>query len=127
MTGSNAVRKSPRLASRFRAKYRGTIDSITVPPAASAPSFSAVVLAGPGQMTGARSAVPVAVQQSRPSDAARRGTQPERIRLIWIGQRQIAGIAAGTALEFEGMVSVVDGAPTIYNPRYEIIRRQERT
>ncbi len=98
MTGSSAARKSPRLASRFRAKYRGTINSITVPPAAAAPSFSAVVLA-----------------------------PPERIRLIWIGQRRIAGIAAGTALEFEGMVSLVDGASTIYNPRYEIIRPQERT
>ncbi|GAB3524916.1 hypothetical protein GCM10027402_21080 [Arthrobacter monumenti] len=59
--------------------------------------------------------------------SSRRKPSGRRIRLIWIGQRQIAGIAAGTDLEFEGMVSLVDGTPTIYNPRYEIICRQERT
>ncbi|WP_051441571.1 hypothetical protein [Arthrobacter sp. H14] len=110
------------MAKRSRAKYRGTIDSITVPPAAAAPSFSAVVLehSAAGNADAAQAEVP-------PGPSSRRKPSGQRIRLIWIGQRQIAGISAGTDLEFEGMVSLVDGIPTIYNPRYEINCRQERT
>lgn len=87
-----------------------------------APSFSAVVL---DHSAGGNADVePTEVPRDRSS---RRKPSGRRIRLIWIGQRQIAGIAAGTDLEFEGMVSLVDGIPTIYNPRYEIISRQEPT
>ena len=39
--------------------------------------------------------------------------------------RRVPGISAGTQLRFEGMVAVRDGLPTIYNPRYEIIGKQE--
>lgn len=49
------------------------------------------------------------------------------IRLIWTGQRKITGINPGVELAFEGMLSIVDGVPTIYNPRYEIIGRPEET
>lgn len=60
-----------------------------------------------------------------------RGRSPERspsagfVRLVWTGQRRISGIDPGIELAFEGMISVVDGMPTIYNPRYEIIGRPE--
>lgn len=47
------------------------------------------------------------------------------VRLIWTGQRRISGIDPGVELAFEGMLSIVDGVPTIYNPRYEIIGRPE--
>lgn len=94
--------KSLRLAERrSRQISRGTIASITVPPTTAAPSFSAMV--------------------SAPSAA---GTV-RRVQLIWLGQRRVAGISAGTELKFEGMVSSVDGMDTIYNPRYEIVCRQE--
>lgn len=119
-TGSSAAPKSPTLADRSRAAFRGVIDSITVPPSSAPPSFSAIVLrqpdpAGPLQRG----------QTRRPDSGRRRISTAGRLQLIWIGQRQIPGIAAGTALKLEGMVSVVEGMPTIYNPRYEIISSQD--
>jgi hypothetical protein len=112
------------LAERSRRTYRGVIDSITVPPSSDAPSFSAIVLRQPdaGEITQAGGSRRGGDGQD-PGRRRRAGTQ--RLRLIWIGQRQIPGIAAGTALKFEGMVSQVEGMPTIYNPRYEIISSQE--
>ncbi|WP_460462507.1 single stranded DNA-binding domain-containing protein [Arthrobacter pigmenti] len=112
------------MAERSRRTYRGVIDSITVPPSSAAPSFSAIVLRQPDSGETAQAGRPR--RPGPPADPGRRrqpGTQ--RLRLIWIGQRQIPGIAAGTALKLEGMVSQVDGIPTIYNPRYEIISSQE--
>lgn len=50
-----------------------------------------------------------------------------RVRLVWNGQRRIPGIDPGVDLAFEGMVSLVDGIPTIYNPRYEIVGRPEES
>ena len=51
--------------------------------------------------------------------------RPKRLRVIWLGRRRIPGIDAGTELRLEGMVTVRDGLPTIFNPRYEILSRQE--
>ncbi len=48
-----------------------------------------------------------------------------RLRLVWIGRRRVPGIVAGTGLRVEGMVSLREGLPTMYNPRYEIIGIQE--
>ena len=45
--------------------------------------------------------------------------------MIWLGRRRIPGIDAGTELRLEGMVTVRDGLPTMFNPRYEILSRQE--
>jgi hypothetical protein len=52
-------------------------------------------------------------------------TAEPAVMLVWLGRRRIPGIEAGTELTFEGMVSRVDGLPTIYNPRYEIIGHPE--
>lgn len=43
-----------------------------------------------------------------------------RLRLVWLGQRQVPGIQAGGYLRVSGMLSTRE-TPTIYNPRYEII------
>lgn len=107
-----AVRDLP---ARGRARGRGFIDRITIVPLGAAPQFSAIV-----------------------SDAESLGDSPEgerrgpparyqgsRVKLVWLGQRRIPGVEAGTQLAFEGMVSPVDGFPTIFNPRYEIIGRPE--
>jgi hypothetical protein len=48
-----------------------------------------------------------------------------RLRVIWLGRRRIPGIDAGTELRLEGMVTFRDGLPTMFNPRYEILSRQE--
>ena len=84
------------------------MESVTLVPAGSAPRFTAVL----ADLQGA--------YRDPTAAHARR-----RVRLVWIGQRRIPGIVAGTQVAFEGMVSLVDGQPTIFNPRYEIIGRPE--
>lgn len=94
-----------RLPERGRIRSAGFVESVTILPAGEAPSFSAVVVSElPGAEPGARA-------------ASRRG----RIRLVWLGQRKVPGIDAGIRLGFDGMVSQVDGLPTMYNPGYEIL------
>ncbi|WP_341392657.1 hypothetical protein [Arthrobacter sp. G119Y2] len=96
------------LPQRGRVYSGGYVQSITVVPATDPPRFTAMV---------------------EDVDAAYRDTpsrEPQaRVRLVWVGQRRVPGVLAGTRLAFEGMVSTVDSYPTIYNPRYEIIGRPE--
>lgn len=47
------------------------------------------------------------------------------VRLVWHGQRTVPGIGAGTRLRCSGMLADLDGAPVIYNPRYEIVSRHQ--
>lgn len=47
------------------------------------------------------------------------GSQP--LQLIWLGRRRIAGVRPGTYLTAHGRVCRVEGVPTIYNPRYELL------
>ncbi|MCG2624172.1 hypothetical protein LVY72_19985 [Arthrobacter sp. I2-34] len=79
------------------------MDAITILPAGQAPKFIAVVT-DPDQVGAA---------------------PPVRVRLVWLGQHRVPGIEAGIQLGFEGMVCTVDGMPTIYNPRYEILSQTE--
>ncbi|WP_026552031.1 hypothetical protein [Arthrobacter sp. H20] len=99
---------------RGRARARGFISRITILPQSSAPQFAAVVSDDDPP--------PIAGTDRRDSQARRHSAQ---VRLVWIGQRRVPGIEAGVQLAFEGMVSPVDGMPTIYNPRYEIVGRPE--
>ena len=96
------------LPERGRVYCGGYVESITLVPVTEPPRFTAMV---------------------EEADAVYRdpaSRQPHiRVRLVWIGQRKVPGVDAGTRLAFEGMVSTVDGCPTIYNPRYEIIGRPE--
>lgn len=43
-----------------------------------------------------------------------------KVRLIWMGRHEIAGIDAGRDLVVEGRISVADGERRMYNPRYEL-------
>ncbi len=45
----------------------------------------------------------------------------EAITLVWMGRREIPGVAAGRDMAVEGRVSFVDGERRIYNPRYDLI------
>ncbi|HEV7166606.1 MAG TPA: hypothetical protein VGN49_01410 [Micrococcaceae bacterium] len=91
---------------------------MTVLPPNEAPQFSAIV-------------TDVDKHALAPADRSGRNVRAQgpklnhRVRLIWLGRRRVPGISAGTQLRFEGMVAVRDGLPTIYNPRYEIIGKQE--
>lgn len=88
------------LPERGRIKARGVIDRITIAPVTASPSFTVLARI---DWNGTR----------------------EDVRIVWMGQRRVPGIEAGVALWFEGMLSRVDGTPTVYNPRYEIIGRPE--
>ena len=46
------------------------------------------------------------------------------VNLVWIGRRSIAGIEPGVFLRAKGRVAEVRGAPTIFNPSYEIVPTQ---
>ena len=96
------------LPERGRVYSGGYVESITVVPAMEPPRFTAMV----------------EDTEAAYRDPASRKPRP-RVRLVWIGQRRVPGVAAGTRLAFEGMVSQVGSYPTIYNPRYEIIGRPE--
>ncbi|MET4060967.1 hypothetical protein ABIB35_002525 [Arthrobacter sp. UYP6] len=96
------------LPMRGRVYSGGYVESITVVPATEPPRFTAMV-------------EDLDATYRDPSSRRPRA----RVRLIWLGQRRVPGVDAGTRLVFEGMVSTVDGYSTIYNPRYEIIGRPE--
>ncbi|UWX98324.1 hypothetical protein N2K95_06645 [Arthrobacter zhaoxinii] len=95
------------LPERGRASCCGYVSAITVVPVNDPPRFTAVV------------------EDSMAEYRENPATARAKVRLVWVGQRRVPGIEAGTCLAFEGMVSTVDGRPTIFNPRYEIIGRPE--
>lgn len=96
------------LPQRGRVYSGGYVESITVVPATESPRFTAMV----------------EDREAAYRDPSSRKPRA-RVRLVWIGQRRVPGVEAGTQLAFEGMVSTVGSYPTIYNPRYEIIGRPE--
>ena len=93
-----------RLPERGHVSGTGLVEAITLAPPGQPPRFSAVVTDAGQQEPG----------------KSRDGGHP-RVRLVWLGQRRVPGIAAGIRLAFEGMLFRVEGTATIYNPRYEIL------
>ncbi|WP_314192528.1 hypothetical protein [uncultured Arthrobacter sp.] len=91
------------LPERGRVRCHGFIESVTYAPPSEVAAFTAIV---------SDHDTPV---------AGRRG----RLRVIWLGRRRIPGIDAGTELRLDGMLTVKEGMPTMFNPRYEILSRQE--
>jgi hypothetical protein len=113
-----AVLSLDELPDKGRVVCQGRIESVTYLPADQAPAFSAIVSdaepdrslsgpAGPGRA---------------PSGQAR---AHGRLRVVWLGRRRVPGIEAGAELRLEGMLSRSEGLPTMFNPRYEILSRQE--
>ena len=96
---------------RGRVTGSGFVERVTILPRSAAPQFSAMV----------------ALHADRPATGSAAVHPDSRVRLVWTGQRRIAGIDPGVDLAFEGMVNVVDGMPTIHNPRYEIVGRPEES
>ncbi|MFJ5859822.1 hypothetical protein ACIQCM_00155 [Pseudarthrobacter sp. NPDC092439] len=99
-----------RLPAKGRVLCRGRIESVTYVPSGEAPAFTAIVTDTAAGRTG------------RP---ARPGGEHGRLRVVWLGRRRVAGIGPGTELRLEGMLSHSRGLPTMFNPRYEILSRQE--
>lgn len=98
------------LPARGRASCTGFVESVTYQPASEQPFFSAVVV--DPQQHGMGGGRPV------PSSAA-------RLLVIWLGRRRVPGIEAGVEVRLDGMVTARDGQPAMFNPRYEILSRQE--
>jgi hypothetical protein len=98
-----------RLPVKGRLVCRGRIESVTYVPADQTAAFSAIVSDADPREPGAAAA------------AGPRG----RLRVVWLGRRRVPGIEAGTEVRLKGMLSRVDGLPTMFNPRYEILSRQE--
>ena len=109
--GNPAAAPAP-LPARGRFAGSGFVERVRILPRSSAPQFDATIA-----LHTQRAASPAA-------EAAPPGT---RVRLVWIGQRRIPGIDPGVDLALEGMVSLIDGIPTIHNPRYEIVCRPEES
>jgi hypothetical protein len=138
--GKKAAVRVRDLPDRGRALCHGFIESVTYVPANQVASFIALVIdheepapASRGLVFGAKGAgtaglpaTTMPVSRVNPGAQRQRPAGPkERLRVVWLGRRRIPGVDAGTELRLEGMVTMRDGLPTMFNPRYEILSRQE--
>jgi hypothetical protein len=98
-----------QLPDKGRVLCQGHIDSVTFVPAERTAEFSAIV-----SETGT----------GRPGPGPGRN-KPARLRIVWLGRRRVPGIEAGAEIRVEGMLARGKDMPTIFNPRYEIMSRQE--
>ncbi len=96
-----------QLPVKGRVLCQGRIESITYVPADRSAAFSAIV------------------SESEPRRQGPAAGRHPRLRVVWLGRRRVPGIEAGTELRLEGMLSRSEGLPTMFNPRYEILSRQE--
>jgi hypothetical protein len=98
-----------QLPVKGRVVCRGWIESVTYVPTDRTAEFSAMVTD----------------TDARHRTGGTAAGQPARLRVEWLGRRRVPGIDAGTEVRLEGMLSAVQGLPTMFNPRYEILSRQE--
>ena len=80
------------LPDRRQACVCGTVRSVTLRPRAGVPALVAELYDGSGTLT-----------------------------VVWLGRRQIPGIAAGSRLRVHGRVAQCDGQPMVFNPSYELL------
>lgn len=99
------------LPDRGRVLCRGYIESVTYVPATQVASFTAIVTDHDVETAPSR----------RPGGVGKRN----RLRVVWLGRRRVPGVDPGCELRLEGMLTLRDGLPTMFNPRYEILSRQE--
>ncbi len=79
---------------RMRASVSGVLRSVTLRPREGVPALEAELYDGSGSLD-----------------------------LVWLGRREIHGVEPGRRLRAEGLVCVVDGRRTVFNPRYELAPR----
>jgi hypothetical protein len=111
------------LPDRGRVLCRGFIESVTYVPAALVASFTAIITDHdlPRTKGGVAPAAVEPASARRPGGPGRR----DRLRVVWLGRRRVPGVDPGCELRLEGMLTLRDGLPTMFNPRYEILSRQE--
>jgi hypothetical protein len=98
-----------QLPERGRVVCHGHIESVTYMPADQNAAFTAIV----------------ADPDVRSSGVKKSQGKGVRLQVVWLGRRRVPGIGAGTEVRLEGMLSQSHGLPTMFNPRYEILSRQE--
>ena len=108
-TGLGGITPLGQLPDRGRVLCQGHIESVTFVPADRTPEYSAIVTED---------------DADRPATGSGRG-RPARLRVVWLGRRRVPGIQAGAEIRVEGMLARGKDMPTIFNPRYEILSRQE--
>lgn len=106
---SGGITPLGQLPDRGRVMCQGHIESVTFVPADRTPEFSAILSED---------------DAGRPAPGPRRG-RPARLRVVWLGRHRVPGIEAGAQIRVEGMLARGKDVPTIFNPRYEILSRQE--
>ena len=80
-----------QLPVRSRARVSGVVRSVTFRPREGVPAVEAELYDGSGTLV-----------------------------LVWLGRREIAGVVPGRRLKAEGLVCMVDGRRTVFNPGYEL-------
>ncbi|MCY1219353.1 hypothetical protein D9M72_313260 [compost metagenome] len=102
---------------------RGFIESVTYVPATQVATFTAIVTDHdlPHNKGGLAPVAAEPPSARKPGGPGRR----DRLRVVWLGRRRVPGVDPGCELRLEGMLTVRDGLPTMFNPRYEILSRQE--
>jgi hypothetical protein len=81
-----------QIGDRERAKVRGVLHTVTLQPRAGVPALEAELYDGSDKLT-----------------------------LIWLGRRRIAGVDCGRGLVARGRVTTVDGRRVMYNPDYVLL------
>jgi len=84
------------LSCRRPATVSGVLQSVTLRPRAGVPALLAELYDGSGNLC-----------------------------LVWLGRRRIAGIEPGRRLRVTGMVTRSEGQISMFNPRYELVPREE--
>jgi hypothetical protein len=80
-----------QLDDRSRASVSGVIRSVNLRPREGVPALEAELYDGSGSLD-----------------------------LVWLGRREIGGVSPGRRLKIEGLVCMIDGRRTVFNPRYEL-------
>ncbi len=83
-----------QVPARSRATVVGVLRSVTLRPREGVPALEAELYDGSGALD-----------------------------LVWLGRREIHGVEPGRRLRAEGLVCLVDGRRTVFNPRYELTPR----
>ena len=80
-----------RCADREDVTVSGTLRTVTLRPRAGIPALEAELYDGSGTLA-----------------------------LVWFGRRQIGGVEPGRGMVVHGRVSINEGRPVMFNPRYEL-------
>ncbi|MDR3201557.1 MAG: OB-fold nucleic acid binding domain-containing protein [Bifidobacteriaceae bacterium] len=81
---------------RTRVRLAGVVRAVTLCPVGNAPTFEADLWDGTGA-----------------------------VRVVWLGQREIAGIQPGARLVVEGLAALDRGRPVMRDPRYRLLPEAE--